>query len=77
MEQLARAYIQYVVWFHGVPRTIVSNRDARYLSQFWKALQQAMGYTLLYSTLFHPQADGQIERTNQILEDMLRAISIE
>ena len=77
MEQLARAYIKYVVRFHGVPRTIVSDRDTRYLSQFWQTLQQAMGTTLLYSTSFHPQTDGQTERTNQVLEDMLRAIAME
>ena len=77
MEQLARAYIKYVVRFHGVPRTIVSDRDTRYLSQFWQTLQQVMDTTLLYSTSFHPQTDGQKERTNQILEDMLRAVAIE
>ncbi|XP_057538063.1 uncharacterized protein LOC130815591 [Amaranthus tricolor] len=77
MEQLARAYIKYVVRFHGVPRTIVSDRDTRYLSLFWQTLQLAMGTTLLYSTSFHPQTDGQTERKYQILEDMLRAIAME
>ena len=62
MGQLARAYIKYVVRFHSVPRTIVSDRDTRYLSQFWQTLQQAMGTTLLYSTSFHPQTDGQTEQ---------------
>ncbi|XP_057529736.1 uncharacterized protein LOC130808273 [Amaranthus tricolor] len=75
--RLARAYIKYVVRFHGVPRTIVSDRDTHYLTHFWKTLQQAMGTTLLHSTSFHPQTDGQTERTNKILEDMLRAIAIE
>ena len=74
---MARAYIKYVVRFHGVPRTIVSDRDTHYLTHFWKTLQQAMGTTLLHSTSFHPQTDGQTERTNKILEDMLRAIAIE
>ena len=64
MEQLAHAYIKYVVRFHGVPCTIASDRDTRYLSHFWKTLQQAMGTTLLHSTSFHPQTDGQTERTN-------------
>ena len=77
MKQLARAYVKYVVRVHGVPRTIVSDRDTRYLSQFWQTLQQAMGTTLLYSTSFHPQTDGQTERTNQILKDMLRAVAME
>ena len=76
MEQLARAYIKYVVRYHGIPRTIVSDRDTRYLSHFWKSLQQALGTTLLYSTSFHPMTDGQTERVNQVLEDMLRAIAM-
>ena len=77
MEQLARAYIKYVVQYHGIPRTIVSNRDTRYLSHFWKSLQQAFGTTLLYSTSFHPMTDGQTERVIQVLEDMLRAVAME
>ena len=77
MEQLARAYIRYVVRFHGVSRTIVFHRDTRYLSHFCKTLQEAMCSTLLDGTSFHPQSDGQMERKNQILEDMLRAISME
>ena len=77
MEQLARAYIKYVVRFHGVPHTIVSDRDTRYLSHFWQTLQHAMGTTLLYSTSFHLQTYGKTERTNQVLEDMLRAIAME
>ena len=60
-----------------MPHTIVSDRDTRYLSQFWQTLQQAMGTTLLYSTSFHPQTDGQTERTNKILEDRLRTIAME
>ena len=59
MEQLARAYIKYVVRFHGVPRTIMSDRDTHYLSHFWMTLQQAIGTTLLYSTSFHPRLIGR------------------
>ncbi|CAH9119792.1 unnamed protein product [Cuscuta europaea] len=73
MDKLARAYIQHVVKYHGVPRDIVSDRDSRFLSQFWRELQAAMGTKLKLSTAFHPMTDGQTERTIQTLEDMLRA----
>ncbi|GKU88816.1 hypothetical protein SLEP1_g3034 [Rubroshorea leprosula] len=62
-----------VVKLHGVPVSIVSDRDTRFLSHFWTSLQQALGTQLNSSTAFHPQTDGQFERTIQILEDMLRA----
>ncbi|CAH9124286.1 unnamed protein product [Cuscuta epithymum] len=73
MEKLARAYIKHVVKNHGVPQDIVSDRDSRFLSQFWKELQAALGTKLRLSTAFHPTTDGQTERTIQTLEDMLRA----
>ena len=57
---------------HGVPVSIVSDRDPRFTAQFWKSFQKAMGTQLSMSTAFHPQTDGQTERTIQILEDMLR-----
>ena len=58
---------------HGVPVSIVSNRDPRFTSRFWPSLQTALGTRLHFSTAFHPQTDGQSERTIQTLEDMLRA----
>ncbi|CAH9114854.1 unnamed protein product [Cuscuta epithymum] len=73
MEKLAKAYVKHVVKHHGVPQDIVSDRDSRFLSQFWKELQTAMGTKLKLSTAFHPTTDGQTERTIQTLEDMLRA----
>ncbi|KAL5570871.1 hypothetical protein UlMin_020468 [Ulmus minor] len=66
-------YVQEIVRLHGVPKSIVSDRDARFTSKFWRSVQRAMGTTLNFSTAFHPQTDGQSERTIQILEDMLRA----
>ncbi|KAL5580094.1 hypothetical protein UlMin_012536 [Ulmus minor] len=73
LEQLAALYVQEIVRLHGVPKSIVSDRDARFTSKFWKKVQRAMGTSLNFSTAFHPQTDGQSERTIQILEDMLRA----
>jgi len=74
MDQLAIAtYIIQVVKYHGVSRDIISDRDSRFLSQFWKALQAAIGTRLKLSTVFHPEIDRQTERTIQTLEDMLRA----
>ena len=58
---------------HGVPASIVSDRDPRFTSHFWGGVQKALGTRLNFSTAFHPQTDGQFERTVQTLEDMLRA----
>ena len=73
LERFCRLYIQEIVWIHGVPVSIVSDRDPRFKTHFWKSFQKAMGTRLTMSTTFHPQRDGQSERTMQVLEDMLRA----
>ena len=73
LDRLAELYINEIVRLHGVPVTIVSDRDPRFTSRFWPKLQNALGATLHFSTAFHPQTDGQSERTIQTLEDMLRA----
>ncbi|KAA0045842.1 pol protein [Cucumis melo var. makuwa] len=70
-------YMTEIVRLHGVPVSIVSDRDARFTSKFWKGLQLALGTRLDFSTTFHSQTDGQTERLNQILEDMLRACVLE
>lgn len=57
---------------HGIPKTIISDRDVRLTSSFWKALFTGLGTQIQFSTTYHPQTDGQTERVNQILEDMLR-----
>ncbi|GJS68398.1 putative reverse transcriptase domain-containing protein [Tanacetum coccineum] len=62
-----------VVSRHGVPVLIISDRDSKFTSHFWKSLNEALGTQLDISTAYHPQTDGQSERTIQTLEDMLRA----
>ena len=77
LEKLAELYVKEVVRFHGVPISIVSDRDPRFASRFWKSLQAALGTKVHLSTAFHPQSDGQSERIIQVLEDMLRACMID
>ncbi|GAB2274921.1 hypothetical protein Dimus_039101 [Dionaea muscipula] len=77
LERLARLYMREIVRLHGAPVSIVSDRDSRFVSKFWKAFQQAFGTTLSFSTAYHPQTDGQSERTIQTLEDLLRACSLD
>ena len=71
LERFCRLYIREIVRLHGVPVSIVSDRDPRFMTHFWKSFQKAMGTRLTMSTTFHPQTDGQSERTIQVLEDML------
>ncbi|XP_060965068.1 uncharacterized protein LOC115719806 [Cannabis sativa] len=71
---LLRTTGQKIVRLHGVQKLIVSDRDRKFTSRFWESLHRAMGTQLKFSTTFHPQTDGQSERTIQILEDMLRAL---
>ena len=66
-----------IVCLHGVPRTIVSARGTQFTLKFWHQLHQTLGTRLEFSTTFHPQTDGQTERVNQILEDMLRACALD
>ena len=61
-----------IVRLHGIPLSMVSDRDPRFTSRFWKELQLALGTRLNFSTAFHPQIDGQSERAIQVLEDMLQ-----
>ncbi|GJZ28184.1 putative reverse transcriptase domain-containing protein [Tanacetum coccineum] len=77
MEKLTRQYLKEVVSRHGVPVLIISDRDSKFTSHFWKSLNEALGTQLDMSTAYHPQTDGQSERTIQTLEDMLRACVID
>ena len=77
MDRLASLYIKEIVRMHGVPVSIVSDRDPRFTSRFWHSLQKALGTKLSFSTAFHPQTDGQSERVIQVLEDLLRACALD
>ncbi|KAK5811692.1 hypothetical protein PVK06_027050 [Gossypium arboreum] len=77
LDKLAELYVSQIVRLHGVPISIVSDRDPIFTSRFWKKLQEALGTKLHFSTAFHPQTDGQSERIIQILEDMLRCCILE
>ncbi|GJS35612.1 putative reverse transcriptase domain-containing protein [Tanacetum coccineum] len=77
MDKLARMYLKEVVTKHGIPVSIICDRDPRFASNFWRSLQKALGTSLDMSTAYHPQTDGQSERTIQTLEDMLRACVID
>ncbi|GJV66185.1 reverse transcriptase domain-containing protein [Tanacetum coccineum] len=76
MEKLGRMYLKEVVKRHRIPVSIICDRDPRFASNFWRSLQKALGTNLDLSTAYHPQTDGQSERTIQTLEDMLRACVI-
>jgi len=77
MNKLAELYVREVVRLHGVPESIVSDRDTRFTSRFWQSLQAALGTQLRMSSAYHPQTDGQSERTFQSLEDLLRSCVVD
>ncbi|GJY01349.1 putative reverse transcriptase domain-containing protein [Tanacetum coccineum] len=77
MEKLTRLYLKEIVCRHGVPVSIILDRDSHFTSNFWRSLQKALGTNLDMSTAYRPQTDGQIKRTIQTLEDMLHACVID
>ena len=77
LDKLADLYISEIVRLHGIPISIISDRDPRFTSRFWGKLQEALGIRLNFSTTFHPQTDGQSKRVIQVLEDMLRSCVID
>ncbi|GJW30646.1 putative reverse transcriptase domain-containing protein [Tanacetum coccineum] len=77
METLTRLYIKEIVSRHGVPISIISDRDTHFTSRFWQSMQNALGTQLDMRTAYHPETDGQSERTIQTLKDMLRACVID
>nr|GEY37482.1 putative reverse transcriptase domain-containing protein [Tanacetum cinerariifolium] len=77
MEKLTRLYLKEIVCRHGIPVSIISDRDSHFTSRLWRSLQEELGMNLNMSTTYHPQTDGQSERSIQTLEDMLRACVID
>ncbi|GKA95208.1 putative reverse transcriptase domain-containing protein [Tanacetum coccineum] len=77
MENLTRLYLKEIVCRHGAPVSIISDRDLRFASRFWRSLQKSLGTNLDMSTTYHPENDGKSERTIQTLEDMLCACVID
>ncbi|GKE66741.1 reverse transcriptase domain-containing protein [Tanacetum coccineum] len=77
MEKLMPLYLKEIVCRHGVPVSIISDRDSHFTSRFWRSFQEVLGMNLDMSTAYHPQTDCQSERTIQTLEDMLHACVID
>jgi transposase InsO family protein len=76
VAKLAELYMSRIMYLHGVPKKIMSDRGSQFMSKFWEKLHESMDTKLNFSSAYHPQTDGQTERTNQILEDMLRACAL-
>jgi transposase InsO family protein len=70
--QYAELYLSHIVRYHGIPKTIISDRGSIFVAHFWEQLHECLGTHLIRSSAYHPQTDGQTERVNQIIEDMLR-----
>jgi hypothetical protein len=74
--KLAELYMSRIVCLHGVPKKIMLNRGSEFMSKFWEKLHESVDTKLNFSSAYHPQTEGQTKRTNQILEDMLRACAL-
>jgi IS30 family transposase len=74
--KLAELYMSRIMCLHGVSKKIVSDRGSQFTSKFWEKLNESMDTKLNFSSAYHPQTDGQTEKTNQILEGMLRACTL-
>ncbi|CAI7770064.1 unnamed protein product [Closterium sp. NIES-54] len=72
-EETAQLFLKHIISQHGIPTTLISDRDPKFTSKFWKELMSLMGTRLAMSSAYHPQTDGQTERLNQIVEQLLRA----
>jgi hypothetical protein len=69
---ISKIFMKEIFRLHGIPKEIISDRDTKFTSNFWKSLFVGFETKLLFSTIYHPQTDGKIERVNQVLEDMSR-----
>ena len=69
---IAYIFMKEIFRLHGIPKVVIFDRDVKFTGNFWKSLFKGLDTQLNFSTAYHPQIDGQTERTNQVLEDMLR-----
>ena len=76
-SHIANLYFNEIVKLHGIPKTITSEHDSKFMSHFWHTLWRKLGTTLQFSSSHHPQIDGQIEVVNQSLESLLRSLVVE
>ena len=72
MANIAKIFMKEIARLHGIPRTIISDRDTKFTSNLWRGLFKGFGRNLNFSTTYHPRTDGKTERVNRIIEDMLR-----
>jgi transposase InsO family protein len=70
-EKYAKLYVSFILYMHGVPKTIISDQGPQFVTRFWEQLHDSLGMRLIHSSAYPPQTDGQTERVNHILEDML------
>ena len=68
---IAEIFMKEIFCLHGIPKVIISDRDPKFTGNFWKNLLKGLDTKLNFSTSYHSQTDGQIERVNQVIEDML------
>jgi hypothetical protein len=74
--QYVELYLLHIVRYHGILNNIISNRGSTFVTWFWEQLHNCLGTHLIRSSAYHPQTDGQTERVNQVIEDMLRACAL-
>jgi hypothetical protein len=77
LEKYAKFCISHVICLHGILKMIISDRGSQFVARFWEQLHSSLETHMIHSSAYHPQTDGQTERVNQILEDMLRAFVME
>jgi hypothetical protein len=77
VTQITNLFFKEVIRLHGLPRSIVSDRDTKFIGNFWRTLWKKMGTNLAFSSAYHPQTDGQTEAVNKSLGDLLRSLVTE